>query len=228
MTVNLINEQDQSLVQLFAGDFDVAVKPVTIVAGSGVLTKGTVLGKVKLGAASSAAHTGGNTGNGTLVLDATTPILTNAKAGVYQMRVVRAAIAGVATSPTVPAQKGIGQLIDPKGNLIGSFDIPTTPGITISNEVKFALVEGSTPFIVGDGFDITIAAGSLKYKPYNDANVDGSDKANCILAVDVDATNEAPASAFIAGWFNSAALTGFDAAAQDDFEYSPILIGSVI
>ena len=55
MTVNLINEQDQSLVQLFAGDFDVAVKPVTIVAGSGVLTKGTVLGKVKLGAATKAA-----------------------------------------------------------------------------------------------------------------------------------------------------------------------------
>jgi hypothetical protein len=232
MTVNLINEQDQSLVQLFAGDFDVAVKPVTIVAGSGVLTKGTVLGKVKLGAATKAAKTGGNTGNGTLTLDVTTPILANAKVGVYQLRIVRAAVAAVAavgqTSNAVPAQAAIANLIDPKGNVLGSFDVPTTPGITISNQVKFALVDGSSPFILGDGFDITIAAGSLKYKPYNDANVDGSDKANCILAQDVDATNEAPCSAFIAGWFNSAALTGLDAAAQDDFEYSPILIGSVI
>jgi hypothetical protein len=228
MTVNLINEQDQSLVQLFAGDFDVAVKPVTLVAASGVLTKGTVLGKVKLGAATKAAKSGGNTGNGTLTLDVTTPILANAKAGIYQVRIVRAAIAGVGTSPAVPAQAAIANLIDPKGNVLGSFDVPTTPGITISNQIKFALLDGSSPFILGDGFDITIAAGSLKYKPYNDANVDGTDKANCILAQDVDATSEAPCSAFIAGWFNSAALTGLDAAAQDDFEGTPILIGSVI
>jgi hypothetical protein len=229
--MNLVNSQDALQAQLFAGEFDLVTKPVTILAGSGLLTRGTVLGKVKLGAATKAAKSGGNTGNGTLVLDVTTSILANAKAGVYLVRIVRAAVAAVAavgqTSNAVPAQAAIANLIDPKGNVLGSFDVPTTPGITISDQVKFALVDGSSPFILGDGFDITIAAGSGKYKPYNDANVDGSDKANCILTEDVDATSEVKSTAFIAGWFNGAVLTGLDAAAQDDFEGTPVFVGEI-
>ena len=78
--------------------------------------------------------------------------------------------------------QGAVELKDPDGDVIESFELPTTPGITLSNQVKFAMVEGSTAFVVGDGFDITIAAGSGLYKIVNSANIDGSNVAECVLA----------------------------------------------
>lgn len=44
--MDLVNTQENSQVQLFAGDFPRVTKPITIVSGSGQLVKGTVLGKV--------------------------------------------------------------------------------------------------------------------------------------------------------------------------------------
>ena len=46
---------------------------------------------VPVGAASVAAKSGGNTGTGTLTMDATTPILAFAIAGVYAVRCIEAA-----------------------------------------------------------------------------------------------------------------------------------------
>ena len=224
---NLVNSESQSKVQLFAGGFPRVLIAITIVLGAGVLAAGTVLGKILKGAATAAAKTGGNTGNGTLALDETTPILAGAKPGIYKVRVIRAAIAAI--GETSPAMKGIAELKDPDGNILEVFDIAGDPGTTISNQVKFAMEEGATPFVLGDGFDITIAAGSGSYKAYDKDNLDGSEVAELILADDVDATSAAvKATAYAAGHFNEAALTGLDATAKAQLKNSPIFFGSVV
>jgi len=179
----------------------------TLVLGAGSLARGTVLGKITIGAATSAAKTGGNTGNGTLTMDATTPILAGAKPGVYKVRVVRAAIAAPGTTPAVAAQKAIVEFKDPDGELLEVLDLATTPGNTVTNQLKFAVLEGATPFAADDGFDITVAAGSGSYKTVNSANLDGSAVAECILAEAADATSAAVAAVmYETGAFNASAL----------------------
>jgi hypothetical protein len=90
------------------------------------------------------------------------------------------------------------------------------------------MIEGSSAFILGDGFDITIAAGSLNYKAYNDSNIDGSQVAKLILSEDVDATSgPVNTTAYASGHFNTAALTGLDAAAKKDFEGTPIFFATI-
>lgn len=152
---------------------------------------GMVLGRVLLGASSSAAKSGGNTGNGTLVLDASTPVLAGAKAGVYLVRILRAAVAGVATTPAVPAQKALAQLIDPSGVVLNVFEV-STAGTTIANLVKFKITEGATPFAVGDGFDITIVEGSGYYAPLDPSAVDGTQVAVAIAGQDVASSASSP------------------------------------
>jgi hypothetical protein len=61
--------------------------------------------------------------------------------------------------------------------------------VTFSDRVKFAFTDdGSTHFIVGDGFDITVAAGTGKYILSALAGVDGTQIPDCILAEDTDAS----------------------------------------
>lgn len=151
---------------------------ITIASGAGVVAVMTVLGQIKLGDVSRAAKSGGNTGTGTLTLDATTPKLAGAKAGIYTLRFV------TATNFT---------LTDPNGDIIGTYAIGGSNGnsVTVSNEVKFALVQAATVFVIGDGFDITVAAGSLKYVPSDIAALDGSQVAACVNLYPADATNAA-------------------------------------
>jgi|GEM_PF-2269973 len=67
------------------------------------------------------------------------------------------------------------------------------------------------------------------YGAYNDAANDGRQTAKLILAEDVDATDAAvECSAWQAGHFNVAALTGYDAAAGVDFEGTPIFTGTIV
>lgn len=205
---------NDTAVQLSAGGFPVVRKPITIANGQGELSKGTVLGKIKLGALTSAAKSGGNTGAGTCVPDETTPILAGAKAGVYKVRITRAAIAAI--GETSPAMLAIASVTDPDGNIIAVVDVPKTTGVTVSNQIKFVLTEDdSTLFALGDGFDITIAAGSGEYVAYDADNLNGSQVADCILGEAVDATSEAvKGNGLATGEFNEAALTGLDAAAK--------------
>lgn len=225
-----VTTQSKSVENLFAGDFQRVEKPVTIALGEGVLTRGTVLGKITKGAVTSAAKTGGNTGDGTLVLDVTTPLLANAKAGVYTVRIVRARIAEIATTPVVPAQLAIAELKDPEGNVINVFQVNVGGGTTISNQLKFTITEGSTNFALGDGFNITVAAGSGQYGAYDDTAVNGLETAKCILAENVDATSATVnTTAFFSGEFTDSAtvLVGLDAAAKVDFEDTSIFIKKV-
>lgn len=145
---------------------------------SAVLGAGTVLGRLGTGAAlsaASAAKAGGNTGNGALTLDGTTPVLNGAKVGVYTVRCIAAA-----------TNSGTFRVEDPNGVVKGDVAV----GATFSDEIKFAIADGSSDFIVGDGFDITVTAGGNKgeYKKLNLTGTDGSQIASAVLYADVDAS----------------------------------------
>lgn len=281
---------------LIAGNEPPALaRKITLLSGAGALLRGTVLGKIGLGAAVSAAKSGGNTGNGTLTMDVTTPVRTGAKAGVYTVRVISrasgtvaaagtsAAVAGSTGNGTITASPATGagakqgvysivcvepgadagsfEVRDPDGIVLGRA-VPGTPftahitftitdggtdfvagdaftvtvageqdetfrvtdpdGLVLGdvavsgvsgtgafdNDLKFVLTDGSTDFIVGDGFDITVAAGSGKYIKSLSAAVNGSQTPDCVLAEDADATSaDAEALVFETGYFNANAIT---------------------
>ena len=189
---------------LFGGsDIPAMTKVVTLVSGAGDLARGTVLGKITKGSATAAAKSGGNAANtGALTMDATTPVLAGAKVGVYTVRCITAATNG-----------GTFRVTDPEGFVLGDVAV----GATFANDIKFAIADGTQDFIVGEGFDITVAAGSGYYKTVNSANVDGSNVAECILAADTNATSAAVAAlVYVTGQFNTEALTfgGSDDAAD--------------
>jgi hypothetical protein len=152
---------------------------IIILSGQGVLAAGTVIGRggSAAGAASSAAKAGGNTGNGTLTVDAATPVLGNAKAGIYKVRFIAAA-----------ANNGTFRVEDPDGDFIGEVVMAGGAG-AFAEQIKFAIADGATDFIVGDGFDVTVTANATKWKAAAASAVDGSEIARGILAYPVDATS---------------------------------------
>lgn len=159
-------------------------RKVVLLAG-GVYLAATVLGVLTIGAVASAAKAGGNTGNGTFVLDATSPALSRATPGVYSLRCIAAAANG-----------GTFRLEDPEGRVLGDFALPGVASgtLTIAEQIKGVLSDAATDFVVGDGFDITVSAaakvnGLDKAKLAVAASTDGSQEPSLILAYDVDATN---------------------------------------
>lgn len=127
-----------------------------ILKASNAVTIGAVLAKILLGTATAAAKAGGNTGNGTITMDATTPILAGAKPGIYTVRFT------AATAFIVE---------DPDGFDLG---IGAT-GTAFADDLKFAIAAGGTAFVAGDGFDITVTAASAeKYVPLSLTATDGS------------------------------------------------------
>lgn len=142
---------------------------ITIAAAAAAMVAGTVLGKItKAGTASAAAYAG-NTGNGTI---GTITVGAGSIAGVYKLTI-----------------------IEPGTNL-GNFQVEDPLGIVVKTGVvgtafsggglAFTLADGATDFVAGDGFNITVAAGSGKYVAYNDAAVDGSEVAAGVLYGPVD------------------------------------------
>lgn len=142
----------------------------TLAAGQN-LKPGTVLGRITTAAASTAPKPGGNTGNGAMGAVA---LGAPAQPGVYQLRITKAA-----------ANAGDFQVTDPQGDVVGlgSVGVPFAGG-----GLSFTLADGAADFIAGDGFDITVAAGSGKFTQLNPAAVDGSQNAAAILRDFVDAT----------------------------------------
>lgn len=156
-----------------------------IKSGSGALGSGTVLGKVLTATVTSAAKSGGNTGNGTCTPDASVPAQSVAKAGVYTARCIEAALNG-----------GTFEVKDPDGFSLGE----VLAGATFNNDIKFVIADGVVDFAVGDGFDITVAAGgTVKFVPVNFAATDGSEKAAAILIDAADATSADAESAVLTG-----------------------------
>lgn len=200
MTTGTDNPQVPSLVsetyqpdQLIAGRFPIVTGQNITLTGAAALKRGTVLGQVGVGGASSAAKTGGNTGVGTFVLDGTTPVLAGAKSGVYALRVLAA---------------GRAQLKDPNGADLGEYDFSAGGNVTIADGIKGVLTDdGTTHFVAGDGFDITVAAGSGKYKKSVATATDGSQNPSAILADDADASGgDVLCGIYLTGEFNANSL----------------------
>ena len=141
-------------------------REVINIASGQNLSRGAVLGKSSIGAATAAAKAGGNTGNGTI---SAVTRLNGAKVGVYTARFTAATAFNVE---------------DPNGDVIGS----GSTGAAFSDDVSFTITAGGTPFVAGDGFDITVAAGADTWKAFDPAAVDGSQVPAGILFAAVDAS----------------------------------------
>lgn len=169
---------------------DVVSRKVTLLSGQNCI-RGTVLGRIAVGAVSE-THAG-NTGNGAMTLDASTPRLANAQVGVYTVKCTAAA-----------SNSGTFRVYDPLGNVLGDVAVAAT----FSDQIKFVIADGATDFIVGDTFLVTVAAGSGKYVKSLSAAIDGSQIPDCILAEDTDASSaDVDTPGYFRGQFNDAAIT---------------------
>lgn len=175
---------------------------IIVNATAGRLEPGTLLAKLTAANAGTASAVGGNTGNGTV-----TGITVNNAAitGTYRVQITTAATnAGnfTVTNP-VGAEVGIG-----------------TVGAAFSGGgISFTLGDGSTDFVVGDAFNISVNAGLGEYVAYDDDGAnDGRRTASAILYAAVDATEQdAPAVGHVrACEVDATELTGLDAAAVAD------------
>jgi hypothetical protein len=100
----------------------------------------TRIGSETVAGTTAAVADAGNTGNGTLTVDATTPVLTGAQSGAYRAVCILAAANG-----------GTFAVFDPAGVEIGRVAV----GATFANQIKFVINDGATDFAVGDAFTIT-------------------------------------------------------------------------
>ncbi|RWQ35842.1 MAG: head decoration protein [Mesorhizobium sp.] len=141
-------------------------REVGVITGAAALLSGTVLGQVSVGAAVAAAK-GGNTGNATISAVVTGA---GAKSGVYSVEFTAATKFDV---------------VDPDGFKIKSGDT----GAAYADDLGFTITVGATPMVAGDGFNITVAAGTKKFKALDTAGVDGSQVASAVLFANVDATD---------------------------------------
>ena len=102
----------------------------------------------------------------------------------------------------------------------------TTQSKTVDNLFAGDFPRVSLPVTIVSGSGVVVRGTLLgkvtatgKYKPYSNANADGSETAKLVLAENVDATAaDVKTTAFAAGEFNEAVLVGLDAAARVDFE----------
>jgi Bacteriophage lambda head decoration protein D len=149
-----------------------------VITGAAKFLAGTVLGQSIYGAVTSAVKTGGNTGNGTFVLDPTTPELTNVQVGVYSLRCT---VAGTNAATF--------RLTDPKGDVLGDYAFSGAGASVVeSNQIKGTITDGAVDFAVGDGFDITVAAATGKFTQLTPAALDGTQYPAAILYATTDAT----------------------------------------
>lgn len=151
-----------------ANPVDRGIKNVYVKAGAGSLPSLRMVAPITP-SASSAAKSGGNTGNGTLgslTCAADTP------AGVWTVRVTVAA-----------TDAGTFELRDPKGRLVAT----GTVAVAFSGGgLGFTIADGSTDFIVGDGFDITVPV--TLWENYDNGASDGTETAAGLLLDDCDAS----------------------------------------
>ncbi len=158
-----------------AGEFligdDVAFsrEQITVLSGQ-VLEAGHVVGRVTLGAATSAAFAGNAANTGTI---GAVSVGLGAKPGVYTL---------VCIEPATNA--GRFTVEDPDGILVG---VATVAVAFSAGGLGFTIAGGATDFASGEGFTITVAAGSGKVTEYDPANTDGSAVPAGVLYDAVDA-----------------------------------------
>ena len=172
---------------------------ITVLSGE-TLVAGAVVGKVTVGAATPAAFAGNAANTGTI---AAVTLGAGAKAGVYKVVIIEPA-----------TNAGKFTVEDPDGITIGT----GTVGVEFAGGgLTFTVADGATDFSAGEGFTITVAAGSGKYREYDPANTDGSQTAVAVLFAAVDAaTADRPGVAIVRdAEVNAAELSWFANATAD-------------
>lgn len=113
-----------------------------------------------LTAAASAAE--GNTGNGVLTLDASTPVnVSTAQPGLYK-----------AICTAVATNAGTFTVYDPNGNSLGTV---TVGGSAFNTQIKFTIADGAEDFALDDEFDITVSIAEVSAFEYLPLNLSGTD-----------------------------------------------------
>lgn len=145
---------------------------------------GSVLGQVVVGAATPAAYSWNAAGTGTI---ASVTVTAGAKVGVYYVTMIDA-----------ETDKGNFTVTDPDGIIVGLGVVGTAFN---SGGVSFTVTDGATDFSVGEGFKITVAAGSGKYKLAVETATDGSKVAAAIVMeeVSVPATTDTAVLCMVKG-----------------------------
>lgn len=136
---------------------------IIVLAGQ-VLKAGHVLGKIMVGATAAGVAAAGNTGNGTM---GALTLASSARTGTYQVIVIEPVANG-----------GAFEVAAPDGAIVGTGNV----GVAFTSEdLSFTVTDGSTDFVAGDRFSIAVSGGTEKYKEYNPANADGSDRPAVVL-----------------------------------------------
>lgn len=161
-----------------AGEFVVSLanntrslETVTLKMGED-LGAGTVLGRIAVGAATSAAFAINAANTGTM---GAVTVGAGAVAGDYKLVVIEPA-----------SNAGKFTVENPSGVLIGT---GTVAAAFSAGGLSFTLADGATDFLAGEGFTITVAAGSGKYVAFDQDATDGSQHAAAILFRATDATD---------------------------------------
>lgn len=150
----------------------------TLLNGETVVA-GQVLGEVEVGTASAAADAG-NTGTGTF---GAITVGAGAKAGVYHLEIIEPA-----------ANAGTFIVEDPDG-----IEVATgTVGVAFAAGGLGFTLGDATDFVAGDGFKITVAAGSGKLRAFATANTDGSQHPRAIALYNNSASGADLPIAYIA------------------------------
>ena len=195
------------------GDYQTSVQKLEIVAAA--VPAFTVLGKktndgavtrTAVVVAAGAGTGGANTGTGTLVKDATTPVLAGAEDGAYLIKCKSAATSD-------PAAEAVFEVFSPDGGLMGQINAGTDGADVWSNRIKFAVTDKATAgdevaFAAGDGFTFTVAtahaAASNDLAAWDPTATDGSEVPYGILAAEAPINVAAQyVSVFISGRFNA-------------------------
>jgi hypothetical protein len=155
---------------------------ITLLSGENVVA-GEVLGAVALGEASAAAYAGNAANTGAM---GAVTVGAGAKVGDYRLTIVE---------PSTNAGKFVVE--DPDGVEVGT----GTVGVAFSGGgLGFTLADGSTDFSAGEGFVISVAAGSGKYKALDLSGTVGEAVAAGIAFGPIDASDaDAPGVAFVRG-----------------------------
>lgn len=174
--------------KLIAGHLRLLSKKATLITPQNCV-RGTVMGKATVGAIASAAFAG-NTGDGAM---GAVTAGAGCKIGVYKVVIIEPA-----------ANAGKFAVEDPDGVIVGT----GTVAVAFAGPVNFTLADGAADFIAGDGFNLTVAAGSGKYLKAVAAAADGSNIPDAILVEDRDATAaDKECLLYTSGDFNEDALT---------------------
>lgn len=189
LTVNTVGDNPQTpgstgylyiSDQLIAGDAKLITEGQATISGGLLLPRGTVMGKVDIGALTPAGPTG--TGNGTI---GSITAGTRTKPGVYRFTALTATTFSVT---------------DPDGEALPVL----ATGVAYANaNINATITVGGTPFVAGDFFTVTVAAGAGTWKKSVKSAVDGSQRPLAILVDVADAAlGDVNGGLYLTGEFN--------------------------